>query len=77
MAFKQKSQKTLPIVIVLFKVFKILFVNLNTASSVANPFLKPNWFSANRLLLWKCSVSLIYRAFSRTPEKEVNNDIGL
>jgi len=55
----------------------ISFVSLKMASSLAMPFLKPNWFPTNNLLVLKCSVSQIYKAFSKTIEKEVKSDIGL
>jgi hypothetical protein len=60
----------LPAIILLFKAFNISFVSLKTASSVAMPFLKPNWFPASNLLVLKCSVSVIYKAFSKTFQKE-------
>ena len=46
-------------------------------SSVVVPFLKPNCFPTSKLLVFKCSVTLIYNAFSKTLEKEVNSDMGL
>jgi hypothetical protein len=58
-------------------VFKISFINLKIAPSVASPFLKPNWFSTNRLSLYKYSISLFYRAFSRAFEKDINKEMGL
>jgi len=67
----------LPAIALLFKAFNISFVSLKMMSSVAMPFLKPNWFPTRHLLVLKCSVSLIHKAFSKTFEKEVNNDIGL
>jgi len=47
------------------------------ASSVAVPFLKPNWFPTSKLLAFKRSVTLIYNASSKTIEMEVNSDMGL
>jgi len=67
----------LPAIVLLFKAFNISFVSLKMASVVAMPFLKPDWFSTSNLLVLKCSVSLIYKAFSKTFEKEVSSDIGL
>ena len=66
----------LPANVLLFKALNISFVNLKMASSVAVPFLKPNWFPTSKLL-FKCSVTLIYNVFSKTFEKEVNSDMGL
>ena len=60
-----------------FTPFKISCVNLNMASSVANLFLKPNCCPTNILLLFICSITLIYKAFSKTFEKEINSNIGL
>ena len=72
-----KSQKVLPANVLLFKAFNISFVNLKMASSVAVPFLKLHWFQTSKLLVFKCSVTLIYNAFSKTFKKEVNSDMGL
>ena len=63
--------------VLLFKAFNISFVNLKMASSVAVPFLKPKWFPTSKLFVLKCSFSIIYKAFSRTFEKEVSSDMGL
>jgi len=47
------------------------------ASSVAMPFLKPNWFPTSNLSVLKCAVSLLNRAYPKIFEKEVNSDRGL
>ena len=47
------------------------------ASLVAYPFLKPNCCPNNIILLFVCSMSLLYRASSKSFEKEVNSDMGL
>jgi hypothetical protein len=47
------------------------------AFSVATPFLKPNWLATSNLLVLKFPVSLTYKAFSKTFEKEVSSDIDL
>ena len=67
----------LPANVLLFKAFNISFVNLKMTSSVAVPFRKPNWFLTSKLLVFKCSVTLVYNAFSKTFEKEVSSDMGL
>ena len=67
----------LPANVLLFKVFHISFINLKMASSVAVPFLKPNWFPTSKLLVFQCLVILLYNAFSKTFEKEVNSNMGL
>jgi hypothetical protein len=41
------------------------------------PFLKPNWFPTSNLLVLKCAVSILNKAFSKTSEKEVNSGMGL
>jgi hypothetical protein len=63
--------------VLLFKDFNISFVSLKMASSVAVPFLNPNWFPTGKLFVLKCSFSIIYKAVSRTLEKEVSSDMGL
>ena len=67
----------LPVKVLLFKAFNISFVNLKMASSVAVPFLNPNWFPTSKLFLLKCSVSLINKIFTKTFLKDVSSDIGL
>ena len=67
----------LPANVLLLKAFNVSFVKLKMASSFAVPFLKPDWFPTSKLLVFKCSVTLIYNAFSKTFEKEVNIDMGL
>ena len=67
----------LPAIVLLFKAFNVPFVSLKMASSVAVPFIKPNWFPSRNLSVLKCSVILIYKAFSKTFEKEVSSEIGL
>jgi hypothetical protein len=71
------SQKMLPAVVLLFKVFNIPFVSLKMESSVAMPFLKPKWLPTSYLLVLKRSGSLIRKPFSKIFEKEVDNDMGL
>ena len=71
------QKKILHTTALLFKALKISCVNLNMASSVADPFLKPNCCPNNILLLLVCSVSLLYKAFSKTFERGVNSDMGL
>jgi hypothetical protein len=61
----------------LFKAFNVSFISLKMASSVAMPYLKPNWFPTSNLLVLKCAVSLLNKAFSKTFEKDVYNDMGL
>jgi hypothetical protein len=46
-----RKQKILQTTVLLLKEFKISFVTLKTASSIAMPFLKPNWFYTSNLLL--------------------------
>jgi len=53
----------LPAIALLFKAFNISFVGLKMISSVAMPFLEPNWLPASSLLVLKCSVRLICKAF--------------
>jgi len=67
----------LPANVLLFKAFNISFVNLKMASLVAVPFLKLNWFPTSKLLVFQCLVILLYNAFSKTFEKEINSDMGL
>ena len=67
----------LPANVLLFKAFNMSFINFKMASSVAVPFLKPNWFPTSKLLVFKCSFTLKYNAFSRTFDKEVNSAMGL
>jgi hypothetical protein len=66
----------LPTIISLFNAFRISCVKLNIAFSVDKFLLKPNCWGFNRLLLFKWSINLLYRAFSITFENDVNNDIG-
>jgi len=61
--------------LLLFRAFNVSFISLKMASSVTMPFLKPNWFPTSNLLVLKCAVSLLNRAFLKTFEKEVNNDL--
>jgi hypothetical protein len=69
----------LPDVALLFRAFNISFVSLKMASSVAMPYLKPNWFPTSKLLVrvLRYSVSLKYKVSLKTFRKEVNNEIGL
>jgi len=60
----------LPAIALLFKAFNISFVSLKMASSVAMPFLKPNWFPKSNLLILKCSVSLIHKAIQKPSGKK-------
>ena len=56
-------KKMLPAKVLLFKAFNISFLNLKLASSVAVPFLKPNWFPTSKLFVLIFSGSLINKAF--------------
>ena len=69
----------LPEIALLFRAFNISFVSLKMASSVAMPYLKPNWFPTSKLLVrvLRHSVSLKYKVSLKTFRKEVNNEIGL
>jgi len=55
----------LPTNVLLFKAFNISFVNLKMASSVAVPFLKPNWFPSSKLRVFKVQLFYYIRLFQK------------